>query len=265
MFDRLIDSAPVRPRRRLLRFFFGTSILYLLAMTTALVVSVLVTNPELVHTSDLKSISIVLPPPKRGTPDMPQAKEPPQRQTQPDIYNPVPLEEALKKQAAEPVVNRSNDPPTGIRIEGSGIETGVENGDPRSREFIPGMGNERRGLPVATEPPPPPPPVAAAKQPQRADLSPVRVPSTVLQGKAVDRRTPAYPRMAIVARVEGPVSVEVIISPEGRVEMARAVSGHALLKPAAAEAARSWRFQPTLLNGLPVRVTGIITFVFKLD
>jgi hypothetical protein len=25
-----------------------------------------------------------------------------------------------------------------------------------------------------------------------------------------------------------------------------------------------WRFQPTLLNGVPVRVTGVITFVFRL-
>ena len=71
--------------------------------------------------------------------------------------------------------------------------------------------------------------------------------------------------MAIAVRIEGPVSVEVIISPEGRVESARAVSGHPLLKPAAVEAARGWRFQPTLLNGVPVRVTGIVTFVFKLD
>ena len=71
--------------------------------------------------------------------------------------------------------------------------------------------------------------------------------------------------MAIQVKIEGSVSVEVVISPEGRVEAARAVSGHPLLKPAAVEAARLWRFQPTLLNNSPVRVTGIITFVFKLN
>ncbi|PYT03152.1 MAG: energy transducer TonB, partial [Acidobacteria bacterium] len=61
------------------------------------------------------------------------------------------------------------------------------------------------------------------------------------------------------------VAVEVIISPEGRVESVRAVSGHPMLIPTALDAARAWRFGPTLLNGVPVRVTGVITFVFKLN
>jgi protein TonB len=263
MFDKLIDSAPGRPRRRFLGFFFGTSIIYLLAITAALAVSVLITNPKLAHTSDLQSTRLVLPP-KRGNSDTPPAKEQSSRkQTQPDIYNPVPLEQAAKQVAAEPTTDRSNNPPTTTRIEGSGVETGVGSGDPDSHGFIPGMGTERRILPDTTAPPPPP--VAISKQPKKDDQSPIRLASTVLQGKAIDRRTPAYPRMAMIAHVEGPVSVEVVISPEGRVEVARAVSGHPLLKPAAAEAARSWRFQPTLLNGSPVRATGIITFVFKLD
>jgi outer membrane biosynthesis protein TonB len=33
----------------------------------------------------------------------------------------------------------------------------------------------------------------------------------------------------------------------------------------AIDAARRWRFEPTLLNGVAVRVTGVITFVFKLN
>jgi hypothetical protein len=232
MFDKLIDSAPGRPRRRFLGFFFGTSMIYLLAITAALAVSVLITNPKLAHTSDLHYSTRLAPPPKRGNPDTRPAKQQsPQRQTQPDIYNPVPLEQAAKQVAAEPTTDRSNNPPTTTRIEGAGIETGLESGDPDSRGFIPGIGTERRVLPDTTAPPPPP--VDASKQPKKDDQSPLRLPSTVLQGKALDRRTPAYPRMAMVAHVEGPVSVEVVISPEGRVEVARAVSGHPLLKPAA--------------------------------
>ena len=265
MFDRLIDSSPVRPRRRFLGFFFGTLIIYLLAITAALVGSVLITNPKLAHTSNLQATRLV-PPPKRGKPDTPPATEQsPQRQAQPNIYNPVPLEQPFRQVAADQTPNSSNNPPTITIVDGSGIRTGEVGGDPDSQGFIPGMGSVRRELPDTTPPPPPPPPVAATRQPERDDRSPVRVPSTVLQGKAVDRRTPAYPRMAILGRIEGSVSVEVVISPDGRVEVARAVSGHPLLKPAAAEAARSWRFQPTLLNGMPVRATGIITFVFKLD
>jgi TonB family protein len=93
----------------------------------------------------------------------------------------------------------------------------------------------------------------------------MRITSNVLQGKAIDRRTPSYPPLARQIRLQGDVSVEVIISPEGRVESARVVSGHPMFAPYAREAALGWRFEPTLLNDVPVRVTGVITFVFKLN
>jgi protein TonB len=89
--------------------------------------------------------------------------------------------------------------------------------------------------------------------------------STVLQGKAIERRTPAYPALARQIHLSGSVSVEVMISLDGRVEAARAVSGHPLLVAAAIEAARGWRFEPTLLNGTPVRVTGVIVFNFTMQ
>ena len=86
----------------------------------------------------------------------------------------------------------------------------------------------------------------------------------MLQGKAIQRVVPTYPELAKRIRLQGDVSVEVIISPEGRVESAREVQGHPMFVGAALDAARRWRFGPTFLNGVPVRVTGVITFVFKL-
>jgi protein TonB len=264
MFDKLIDSMPERRKRRLLRYFFGTSLLYLLALTAALVVSVVAANPEMSHPSDWK-FTVLVAPPKLGRLDSPDTKpHPPTKTPQPDIYNPVPFEQAITKQAADPAAEQSNNPPTGPLIEGPGDPRGTPHGDPHSPGFIPGIGGERRSAPP--EPPEPPPPsVTASKQPKNDTQSILKIPSKVLQGKAIDRRTPVYPRMAIQVKIEGSVSVEVVISPEGRVESARAVSGHPLLKPTAVEAAQLWRFQPTLLNGSPVRVTGIITFVFKLN
>jgi protein TonB len=87
----------------------------------------------------------------------------------------------------------------------------------------------------------------------------------VLQGKVIERRVPIYPELARRIRLQGDVAVEVIISPEGRVESVRAISGHPMLTQSALDAARAWRFAPTLLNGVAVRVTGVITFVFKLN
>ncbi|HJQ68067.1 MAG TPA: energy transducer TonB [Blastocatellia bacterium] len=263
MFDKLIDSTPERRKRRFLRYFFGTSLLYLLAMTAALVASVVLANPEMIHPSNLTVTANVIPPPKGNT-DTPHTKQQQAtRPTRPDIYNPVPLDQPIPKQETETPPTTNTNPPVGPLIGGPGHPDGVvTGGDPLSPGIFPGPGH--RTSPEPAEPPPPPP-VVANKQPKPDAQSMLKIPSVVLQGKAIDRRTPVYPRMAIQIKVEGSVAVEVVISPEGRVEVARAISGHPMLKPAAEEAARQWRFQPTLLNGVPVRVTGIITFVFKLN
>jgi TonB family protein len=87
----------------------------------------------------------------------------------------------------------------------------------------------------------------------------------VLQGKAIERRKPIYPPLAQQIHLQGEVSVEVMIAPDGHVESARVVSGHPMFSEKAREAALGWRFQPTLLNNVPVRVTGVIVFVFKLS
>jgi periplasmic protein TonB len=112
---------------------------------------------------------------------------------------------------------------------------------------------------------PPRPPDPPAPQPRAADNKPLPLSSRVLHGKAIERVVPSYPELPKRIRLQGEVSVEVIISPDGRVESARVVSGHPMLLQAALDAARRWRFDPTSLNGVPVRVTGVITFVFKLN
>jgi protein TonB len=84
----------------------------------------------------------------------------------------------------------------------------------------------------------------------------------VLNGKAITLPKPAYPAIARSARVTGTVVVEVVIDERGDVMEAHAVSGHAMLRPAAVEAAREAKFTPTLLAGQPVKVTGTITYDF---
>jgi protein TonB len=73
---------------------------------------------------------------------------------------------------------------------------------------------------------------------------------------------PDYPPLARAAQVSGSVVVEVAIDEEGNVFHARALSGHPLLKDAAIEAARGWKFAPTTLEGKAVKVIGSLTFNF---
>ncbi len=87
----------------------------------------------------------------------------------------------------------------------------------------------------------------------------------VLNGKAISKPAPPYPAIAKAAKASGTVVVSVEVDEKGGVTMARAVSGHPLLRAAAEAAARQARFSPTLLSGKPVKVRGTLTYEFKLE
>jgi len=106
-----------------------------------------------------------------------------------------------------------------------------------------------------------------AQETQREEPQPpkiIRKSGGVLQGSATRRVEPAYPPLAKAARISGSVVVEVTLDEEGGVISARAISGHPLLKDAAVDAARGWKFTPTKLQEVPVKVIGTITFNFNL-
>lgn len=63
-------------------------------------------------------------------------------------------------------------------------------------------------------------------------------------------------------KVTGSVQVQVTIDESGKVVSAKALCGHPLLREASVNAAYGARFTQTFVSGLPVRVTGIITYNF---
>jgi TonB family protein len=84
-------------------------------------------------------------------------------------------------------------------------------------------------------------------------------------GKPLSKPAPAYPPIAKAARAQGTVVVQVIVDEEGKVIAAQAQSGHPLLQAAAVKAAREVRISPTLLDGKPVKISGVITYNFVLQ
>ena len=84
----------------------------------------------------------------------------------------------------------------------------------------------------------------------------------MLEGKAMTRVKPVYPLRAKKLNALGTVKVRITISEDGRVTKAKAISGHLALREAAVEAAFKWVFYPTILNGVPTIVEGILTFDF---
>jgi TonB family protein len=83
-----------------------------------------------------------------------------------------------------------------------------------------------------------------------------------LQEKIDPSPKPVYPAAARAVQASGPVQVRLIIDEDGSVFSSEAISGHPLLRGAAASAACGARFIPTILNGKPTRISGILTYNF---
>lgn len=126
--------------------------------------------------------------------------------------------------------------------------TASNNGTPR------GTGD----TPVVNMADPPPP---AAPKPSPVIPKVIKA-SVVLNSKALSLPKPIYPPMARQIKVQGMVTVQVLIDETGKVISARAVSGHPLLIPEAQKAALQARFSPTTISDQPVKVSGVITYNF---
>jgi periplasmic protein TonB len=109
--------------------------------------------------------------------------------------------------------------------------------------------------PVQIEEPPP------APEPPKV---PKVISKGVITGQATALPQPPYPAIARTAGIQGRVSVQVLIDEHGNVVSATAIDGHPMLKLAAQKAAMQAKFKPTLLSEQPVKVSGVITYDFKL-
>ncbi|MDT7543045.1 MAG: periplasmic protein TonB [Acidobacteriota bacterium] len=89
---------------------------------------------------------------------------------------------------------------------------------------------------------------------------PVEVGSLI--SRASQTVAPTYPAAARSARIGGKVTVYLLLDEKGEVAAVQRTEGNDLLRRAAEEAARRWRFRPTIINGQPVRVTGSLNFTF---
>ena len=91
---------------------------------------------------------------------------------------------------------------------------------------------------------------------------PVEVGSLI--DKATQRFNPSYPQTAKIARITGVVKVYLEVDETGAVKSVQRTDGPQLLRQAASDAARRWKFRPTIIGGQPVRVLGFINFSFTL-
>jgi TonB family protein len=103
----------------------------------------------------------------------------------------------------------------------------------------------------------------------RMDVSKVEKPGAsivkggVINGKAISKPVPTYPRDAIKANVGGVVTVRILVDETGRVAKAKAICGPEPLRAESEKAALKAKFTPTTLSGMPVKVSGVITYKFS--
>jgi protein TonB len=89
--------------------------------------------------------------------------------------------------------------------------------------------------------------------------------SHLAPAQLVYRVEPVYPRMAVLAGVQGEVTLHAIMSKDGKIQSLSVTSGQPILAQAALEAVRQWRYRPYLLNGKAVEVETFITVNFRSD
>ena len=98
-----------------------------------------------------------------------------------------------------------------------------------------------------------------------APLKPLVISSGVAAGMLIQKMPPAYPPIAKSAHVSGTVELHATISKNGTIKDLHVVSGPAMLRQAAADAVRNWRYRPYRLNNEPTEIETTISVIFSLD
>jgi protein TonB len=93
---------------------------------------------------------------------------------------------------------------------------------------------------------------------------PQMISAGVAVGLLLQKTAPVYPPIARTARVSGAVVIQATISKTGTVVNPRVVNGPTMLRQAALDAVKSWRYRPYQLNGEPVEVETTVNVVFTL-
>jgi protein TonB len=221
-----------------------------------IIIGVMVLMP-LIYTDALPKAQLMTflaaPPPPPPPPPPPAAAAP-----APKIIHRVSAEDMMRAPTVIPkTVQQVKDEPEPAANAGVGVVGGVPGGVPGG-QMGGVLGGVIGGVLSAAAPPPPPPPKPTA--PKR-----IRVGGQVESARLIFQPKPDYPPLAKMARIQGTVKLDAVISKDGTIADLKVISGHPLLVRAALDAVQRWRYQPTMLNGDAVEVATEIDVNFTLS
>jgi len=245
--DSLLDAEKSERNRRKFATVFSLIIQGLL-LGVLLILPLMFT--QALPQQQLLTFLVAPAPPPPPPPPAAQAVAKLVRQTQSEMLSGGELRAPSRIPAKIHIIHEEEAPPPSP----SGVVGGVPGGVPGGQlgGVIGGIIGQTSSLSAVPRPP-------VSTQPKR-----IRISQGVTQGSLIHRIEPAYPTLAMRARISGPVVLHAIISKEGEIKELSLVSGHPLLAPAAIEVVRQWRYRPFLLNGEPIEVETTITVTFQL-
>jgi TonB family protein len=106
--------------------------------------------------------------------------------------------------------------------------------------------------------------VAGPPPPEPSSEAPVQVGGTVKEPRLISSIPVVYPSVAKDSHVQGDVVVDTQIDKNGNVAHVKVTSGPMMLRQAALDAVRRWKYQPSTLDGRPVPVEMFVTVKFRL-
>lgn len=258
MFNNLIESSShAQEFKRRGSFLLFTTATYVVLFVITGVISIYAYDAHLeTQNTELELLTFVPVPPPEATPEVVRNIRPaensnarPIRSTRTELIDSA----SNPNNIPEKIGTIASDVPPATRYSEIG-PTNAESLAPAfsGREVAGGTGN----TPVVDIPDMPPPPAPTPVIPKVLKVS------RVLNSQALSLPVPNYPPMARQIRLQGVVSVQVLIDENGNVMSAKAVSGHPFLVPEAQRAAMQARFSPTIIGDRPVKVSGVITYNF---
>ena len=93
--------------------------------------------------------------------------------------------------------------------------------------------------------------------------APVPVGGDVKPAKLLKSVQPIYPQMARTQHVSGNVQIDALIDAEGNVSSMNVLSGPALLRDAALQSLKQWKYQPAELDGKPTSMHLTVVLQFR--
>lgn len=198
-----------------------------------------------------------------------------QPETEPITSAPTPKSEEVTRSTPLPPSSETSAPPVVFELSPPAeTQVAVRHGAPaassRKAEPVQESGEAPQALPLTVDDNGSP-----ATKPQVLNEVVAQTPmkAAMLAPQPVRKATPAkllfsaaaqYPAMARQIRLEGEVVISLDVDTAGKVSAARAVSGPPILRPAAVDAVKRWRYQPAALGDKPVASTEVVRVQFRL-